>query len=184
MRYLLYYPMLHVSKESHMKFKVDLSSLLEDEKFVNILNNNQLKSLRDVAAFTLNTFNKVWQEFFDFLKEQSSFDRLYLESYCNKSDSLDIGKDSVMQQCIDYVVESGANLEITESYFYNEGVSIFGSPQWLYNFFNQGREKSVIKNIRSSLKEGERGLLLFGYRHKDNLIQYLKKENLHLEVLN
>jgi hypothetical protein len=186
MKYLLYYPQWHCFKEEQMH---ETKKTMERIKKGVTLSEKESELLDNFASFEY--CNDYWQAFLEYLEEQEPFNHLYLEGYA-KSIRATYPNGSIAKKCIDYVVESGAKIELTEGNFWYSVFSIIHQdpylkkciPSWLDNYAKTtGREKAVVKNIRSTLKDGERGLLFFGAWHKEALIKRFSRTDIEFKVV-
>jgi hypothetical protein len=181
MSYLLYYPMFHVSYLEHFN---RIGTLLDEVR--SDLGENESEDLKGAVEglrnnLTFDALEGFWNDFSNYLKTQEPFNHLYLET-TGQIIQPDIKQGSAMQNCIDYIVESGAKLEQTESDFWNHMASYTGRIKGLRKFTNRKREKSVVSNITRTLKGDDRGILLFGGGHMKRLVSRLLNTELELEV--
>ena len=143
--------------------------------------NQEIPNLVDLIREDKKSIDKKWREFKLYIQKQEPFDRIYLESITKRTSShnLKTDEESGMKDCLDYLNKTRV-FETTENYFcYNLALKFQKFPNIL-NIINRKRESLVYKNINKTLKEGERGLLLFGWLH--NFDRFFKNSDINYEV--
>jgi len=179
MRELLYYPMIHIPSEDYLRDSITnllLEKKIKELKIPNLFTDKIV--LKDdtieevLSGLTLvgqeiselyKLINSDWNEFTDFIKTKPPFNRVYLEGIFSKGEipKFLFEKDEGMGGCIKYLINQGAIFEKTEN----------------INFYNdenhKAREEFVCKKIKKTLKDSERGLLLYGAAHALNLSKML-----------
>ena len=177
MRYLLYYPMFHYSSISDLEEVIRLSRDIGKEKEAEALANADLPKGMD-------EINESQHEFIEYLKGQEPFNRVYWEGNLLTGSSPAFELDeSGEKACLDYLIESKATFEKSESLvlFFFAGLIARRIPK-LWNWAMNKREEYVSKRIDTSLQDGERGLLLYGTAHLETLNPKLSSLDLKLEV--
>jgi len=192
MRYLLYYPMIHVPNSSYLEKALKIPGV-SDEAY---------ETVKEAIPETIDRINLVWYDFLKYLTNQENFTRVYFESwtYDNEVPCTD-ETGSGMFDCLDFLKNSGAKFEKTENEsllryahnldkFYLNLTNKLGSFSKVvspfYNMTNElgsrTREIYTASRIDKTLKEGERGLLLFGLDHVNWFPTFLEILDLKLEV--
>ena len=152
MRYLLYYPMIHVQNEDYIReCSREYGIALGDEV------------IKEIARKVHN----MWEEFRNDLKKIPRFDRLYLESTYENKVSKPITRSIGMDGCLKEILSSGAKIEVTEDKIFEEHKkNVYSMSEETFAKFQLEREQGVYRRINNTLKSDERGLLLFGAFHQ------------------
>ena len=188
MRYLLYYPMIHIFSEDYLRNIVGKG-----------LKNNQNKEqlcqdLEGAIVETKENIDVEWHKLIDYLQKKEPFDRVYLEGSIETKDPISYPQQtSGMYDCLNYLAETKARFEKTNSDFTNNlGEKIHAYESKVLeitkgkpfisgffinppnNFIDWLREIEAVSSIDKSLKEGEKGILLFGAGHLEGITTELK----------
>jgi len=173
MRHLLYYPCVPYSDESELEERMhrDIAKTNLPKDFLQHLQREKIRSLK--------IHNRMWQDFVDYLKGQEPFDRVYAAGNLHNYWS---GEGSGINSCLGFLEERGDMFEDAE----NETLLALGDlvrkVPTFFKWVNHFRENGATKRIDETLKEDERGLLLYGIDHERTLVQKLGKLDLQLEV--
>lgn len=185
MRCLLHCPMIHFSDTRNIR---KLLELLKINKSINKrfgLDDISIDGAIDKLQFILDTGKKSvdekWNEFQTYLLTQPPFDRIYKEGVTKRTTSFKVKskEKSGMKDCIDYLIATGATFETTESFLWLTSLIFFPFFKST-NFLHRKRESAVYNNITRTLKEGERGLLLFGRAH--DFERFFKNSDIQYEI--
>jgi len=195
MRSLLYYPMIHIPSSSFLELVVN--------DIENKGNKDVMDEIKKTIPDSMEKINEYWYDFLDYLKSQEKFDRIYFDSWIYDNMVPRIAEDhgGGMKDCLDFLIDSGAKFEKTES----EYILVYGDKfnEIVYNLSrklqpvsniipiytfttalqSRAREIYTTRRIGKTLKVDERGLLLYGLRHANRLfLSSLRSLDLDLEV--
>jgi len=164
MRYLFYYPMIHVLSESYVRKRAE---------------HERVEIHDEVIGELVRIVDNIWEEFRDFLKTIPKFDRVYIESTyeCGKI-SQTISRNIGMGGCLTEIVNSGAKIEVTEDTRFKSLKECSNNiSESIYVQFQKEREQGVYKRINDTLRDNERGLLLFGCFHQTQFEKLFRRSN-------
>src|SRR3989344_1310408 len=173
MRFVYYYPMFHVLDREHWE-RVMISSVngtsLEKAKREEI--GVELKKL---IGIDYKKIQDLWEDFNQKLRDMEHFDRVYFESISHDNGVDTVKGDSSMSRCLRYLVNQGTRFEKCESQRLRNLCKRFEDDPKIFRSLQDLRDGYLIKRVDETLKDGERGLILWGALHFDGIIKRLNE---------
>ena len=189
MRYLLYYPMVHIQNDNYLAIAL-MESITEvlNKKFSNReiseleAKTSQVDMFKEIKKFKgefkglAKTVGAMWDDFSSYLNSQNKFDRVYLEGTFEEGQLINYeNRKKGMFGCINMLLKSGAIFEKTEDEFIYDMDKEIHLDRKMEIEIHKLRERSAMDYINKSLKENERGVFLFGAGHKEGIIEIYKE---------
>jgi hypothetical protein len=121
----------------------------------------------------------LWDLFSNYLSGQPQFDRIYGEGVYDRRVDFKFARRPGMQNCLADLSDTHAPFEKTESETLIRTLVRLRYPNARLKGINRlgdyVREEYVAQNIDATLKDGERGLLLFGAMHLSEIGNVLQR---------
>ena len=156
-------------------FKNVNSVLRQDLDFVERFNEELKKDYPQI--------NTCWYNFLDFLKDNNSFNKVYMEGMVGREVGCQLDQSgSGMSDCINYLSDSGAVFEKTESELLLNLTWKVRRNKLLFNQSNKLREAYLGHRIDSTLEFNDQALLLYGAKHKKGITNLLSYHQIPFEV--
>tara|TARA_Y100000310_G_scaffold336910_1_gene422660 strand:- start:674 stop:1222 length:549 start_codon:yes stop_codon:yes gene_type:complete len=144
----------------------------------------QTLEMNMLKGTSMDLFNSYWNHVTYQLRRIGSFNKVYLEGICNN----DLDKEFIGEHfgkeglgiAINYLIKQGSEFRQAE-------LSLFNKIRRQRGFGSQVghrmAETYLADNIKDDLKEDERGLILFGNKHRENIVRKLRFRNINAIII-
>jgi len=170
MKFLLYYPMIHIPDKDYVadsivramvkqRLREQTKDIFADQKVIADDLQEEIGSYHDMvsgeASRIAKKSDRLWENFTDYLQTQPPFNRVYFEGVFKKNEPMKgyLSRNEGMGRCLNHLIDSGAIFEKSEHRKHYDSSN------------SEAREDYVHKVIARTLQDRERGLLLFGFGH-------------------